>query len=169
MSIGTQRKCHPQSLRWITLDPDEATNESLGVSEKTVRCDHAGLPDLGVAIEEHACRHGLKTYSLSHASIGNVPMPLRIRFRGSAVRNSAERKINVMQTEPPDPGGSLDASVTLTRTIEIKSDILSFGSAADVIDPESHRTKVPQEPQQGTTHYTTDTPSSLECAASTTQ
>ncbi|WP_231753190.1 WYL domain-containing protein [Rosistilla carotiformis] len=94
---------------------------------------------------------------------------LRIRFRGSGARNSAERKINVMQTEPPDPGGSLDASVTLTSTKKIKGDILSFGTAADVIAPESLRTKVAQELQQGTTHYTTDSPSSNKKAGSTKQ
>ncbi|MFG0290209.1 MAG: helix-turn-helix transcriptional regulator [Rhodopirellula sp. JB044] len=98
---------------------------------------------------------------------GNDPVTVRIRFRGSAARYAAERKINDTQTETPGPGGSLDVSVTLTNTIEIKSYILSFGSSAEVIAPESLRTEVAQELQQALTRYASDqaSPSDNEVSA----
>jgi|GEM_PF-3894987 len=143
MSTGTQRKRHPHSLRWVTLDPDEATTNLLatpfGVSNKTVRRDHAGLPDLRVAIEENVCRPGLKTCSLSRESIVKLLMPLRMRYRGSAAYNSAGRNINAKQTTPPDPSGNLNASITLTSRKKIKTDIFRFGTATEIIAP--NRTK----------------------------
>ncbi|GAA4458910.1 helix-turn-helix transcriptional regulator [Novipirellula rosea] len=76
MSMGTQRKRHPQLLRLITLGRGDETIESLaaslGVSEKTVRRDIVGLRQLGIAIQEHVCQHGRKTYSLSRESIDQV-------------------------------------------------------------------------------------------------
>lgn len=130
MSMGTQRKRHPELLRLITLGRGEATIESLagslGVSEKNVR----------------------------------------IRFRGSAARDAAERKINATQTEAPGPGGSLDVSVRLTSTIEIKSYVLSFGASAEVIEPESLRTEVAQELQQAITRYASDQASPSDQAGS---
>ncbi|WP_430454012.1 helix-turn-helix transcriptional regulator [Rhodopirellula europaea] len=336
MSMGTQRKRHPQLLRLITLGRGEATIESLagslGVSEKTVRRDIAGLRQLGIAIQEHVCRNGRKTYRLSRESIGQVrftydeafswmgfhagttgfngtsigdtsrsafekiqvalggkhgdhfgrispwrhrspgdgdyrdqadvidtitlgiedsrvttivyrsagstepvsddihpyvlaehngalhvvghschhgeirtwtidrmesaevtelpfvrpadfrlskhfegafaviagndPVTVRIRFRGSAARNAAERKINATQTEAPGPGGSLDVSVRLTSTIEIKSYVLSFGASAEGIEPESLRTEVAQELQQALTRYASDQASQSDHAGS---
>ncbi|EMI21393.1 Helix-turn-helix, type 11 domain protein [Rhodopirellula maiorica SM1] len=86
MSMGTQRKRHPQLLRLITLGRGDETIESLaatlGVSEKTVRRDIAGLRQLGIAIEEHVCQHGRKTYSLSRESIDQVRQ-LRMRSEES--------------------------------------------------------------------------------------
>lgn len=173
MNTGTQRKRHPHSLRWVTLDPDEATTNLLatpfGVSKMTVRRDHAGLPDLRVAIEENVCRPGLKICSLSRESIGKLLTPLRMRFRGCAACNSAGRNINAKQTAPPDPGGSLNASITLTSRKKIKTNILRFGTATEIIAPESHQTEVPQELQQGTAHSTPGSPSSNNNAGSTKQ
>ncbi|EMI58463.1 Helix-turn-helix, type 11 domain protein [Rhodopirellula sallentina SM41] len=97
---------------------------------------------------------------------GNDPVTVRIRFRGSAARYAAEREINDTQTETPGPGGSLDISVRLTSTIEIKSYILSFGAAAEVIEPESLRTEVAQELQQALTRYASDQASPSDQAGS---
>lgn len=173
MNTGTQRKRHPHSLRWVTLDPDEATTNLLaapfGVSKKTVRRDRGGLPDLRVAIKEHVCRPGLKTCILSRESIGKLLTPLPMRCRGSAACNSAGRNINAKQTTPPDPSGSLNASITLTSRKKIKTDIFRFGTTTEVIDPESLRTEIPQELQQGTNHSTSDSPSSNEKAGRTKQ
>ncbi len=173
MNTGTQRKRHPHSLRWVTLDPDEATTNLLatpfGVSKKTVRRDHAGLPDLRVAIEKNVCRPGLTTCSQPRETIGKLLTPLRMRFRGSAACNSAGRNINAKQTAPPDPSGSLNASITLTSRKKIKTNILRFGTATEIIAPESLRTEVPQELRQGTNHYTSNSPSSNEKAGSTKQ
>lgn len=76
MSTGTQRKRHPRLLRSITLERGDETFESLaaslGVSEKTVRRDIAGLRQLGISIQEDVCEHGRKTYSLSRESIDQV-------------------------------------------------------------------------------------------------
>lgn len=174
MNTGTQRKRHPHSLRWVTLDPDEATTNLLaapfGVSKMTVRRDHAGQLDLRVAIEENVCRPGLKTCSPSCKLIGKLLTPLRMRFRGIAAYNSAGRNINAKQTTPPDPSGNLNASITLTSTKKkIETDIFRFGTATEVIDPESLRTEIPQELQQGTNHSTSDSPSSNEKAGRTKQ
>jgi hypothetical protein len=170
MSMGTQRKRHPPSQRWVTLDPDEATTNVLaapfGVSKKTVRRDHAGLPNLRFAIEENVCRPGLTTCSQPRESIGKLLTPLRMRYRGSAARISAGRDINAKQTAPPDPGGSLNASITLTRRKKIKTNILRFGTATEIIAPESHQIEVPQKLQQGTTHSTPGPPSSNNSAGS---
>ncbi|MCM2375079.1 HTH domain-containing protein [Aporhodopirellula aestuarii] len=79
MSMGTQRKRHPRLLRLITLGRGDETIEtlaaSLGVSEKTVRRDIAGLRQLGIAIQEHICKNGRKTYRLSPDAIGQVRSP----------------------------------------------------------------------------------------------
>ncbi|GAA4444540.1 WYL domain-containing transcriptional regulator [Novipirellula rosea] len=94
--------------------------------------------------------------------VGSEPVTVRIRFRGSAARYAVERKINTSQTATPGPGGSVDITVTLTSTIEIKSYILSFGSSAEVIEPESLRTEVAEEFQQAIANYTRESLSPLD-------
>ncbi|QDV70340.1 hypothetical protein Poly24_40610 [Rosistilla carotiformis] len=76
MSMGTQRTRHPRLLRLIALERRDETiktlAKSLGVGEKTVRRDIAGLRQLPFAIQEYAEQNGRKTYSLSRDAIEQV-------------------------------------------------------------------------------------------------
>ncbi|WP_449314252.1 hypothetical protein [Rosistilla carotiformis] len=54
----------------------------------------------------------------------------------------------------------------MTGTIEIKSYILSFGPAADVIEPESLGKEVADELQPMLARYTSESPSRINNAAS---
>jgi predicted DNA-binding transcriptional regulator YafY len=68
---------------------------------------------------------------------GEQPITAKIRFRGPATRYATERKIDANQTVTPGRGGSTEITATLSSTIELKSDIVSFGPAAEVIEPQS--------------------------------
>ena len=85
---------------------------------------------------------------------GNEPVKVRVRFTGSAARYAQEKRMHPSQSVTVNPDGSAVTEFQLTSTIEIKSYILSFGAAAEVLAPESLREEVQQELQQALSIYT---------------
>ncbi|MBB3210401.1 hypothetical protein FHS27_006248 [Rhodopirellula rubra] len=115
-----------------------------------------------MSIKTQRKRHPRSQRSTPHGQVnktnGTPATPHRISTQTPHRNNTAPR--------PPGPGGSLDVSVKLTSTIEIKSDIPSIGSTAGVIATQSLRTEVAKEVQQAITRYASDTPSPRDRAGS---
>lgn len=89
---------------------------------------------------------------------GPERITVRVRFKGTAARYAAERQIEKTQVATPGPGGTLEMTYTLTSTIEIKSYVLSFGSSAEVLQPQSLRDEVAQELRHAAAMYNSPQP-----------
>jgi len=76
---------------------------------------------------------------------GNEPVTVRIRFTGTATRYVQEKRMHSTQRNIENTDGTVEATFHLTSTFEIKSWILSFGSAAEVLEPDSLRQEIHQE------------------------
>ena len=76
---------------------------------------------------------------------GTEEIEVRVRFAASAARYASERRMHESQTTREEPDGSLLVEWRLTSTVEIKSYILSFGAAAEVLAPPRLREEVANE------------------------
>ncbi len=76
---------------------------------------------------------------------GQESHAIRIRFTGSAARYVQEKRMHASQHVELAADGAAIVTFELTSTFEIKSWILSFGSAAEVLAPESLRHEIQQD------------------------
>jgi len=79
---------------------------------------------------------------------GHEDLDVLIRFRPPAARFVQEKKWHTSQRLTPQPDGSLLAELRLSSTAELKPWILGFGSAAEVLEPESLRKELAADLQQ---------------------
>jgi len=84
---------------------------------------------------------------------GNTPVAVTVRFTGSAARYVQEKRMHPSQKIGAHSGATVDVTFDLTSTLEIKSWILSFGSSAEVLSPESLRDEIKQELQSASSLY----------------
>lgn len=84
---------------------------------------------------------------------GDKLMTVRVRFTGSAARYIQEKRMHPSQLVSVSEDGNAIAEFHLTSTMEIKSYILSFGSAAEVIHPKSLREQLQRELQEALNSY----------------
>lgn len=73
---------------------------------------------------------------------GDAALNVAIRFTGTAVRYVQEKQMHPSQRVEVQPDGSAIAHFELNSTVEIRSWVLSFGPAAEVLSPESLRQEV---------------------------
>jgi len=85
---------------------------------------------------------------------GDTPTTIRVRFTGTAVRYVQEKRMHASQQTKLLSSSIAEVTFQLTSTFEIKSWILSFGSSAEVLEPESLRQEVIQELQAASANYT---------------
>jgi predicted DNA-binding transcriptional regulator YafY len=85
---------------------------------------------------------------------GDTPITIRIRFTGTAVRYVQEKRMHASQQTKVLASGTAEVTFQLTSTFEIKSWILSFGSSAEVLEPETLRQEVIEELQAASAKYT---------------
>ncbi len=76
---------------------------------------------------------------------GNQPVRVRVRFTGTAARYVNEKRMHASQQVIVQSDGTAEVTFDLSSTFEIKSWILSFGSAAIVLEPETLRVEIQQE------------------------
>ena len=79
---------------------------------------------------------------------GHEDIGVLVRFRPPAARFVQEKKWHSSQRLTPQRDGSLLAELRLSSTAELKPWILGFGSAAEVLEPESLRAELAAELQQ---------------------
>ena len=84
---------------------------------------------------------------------GEKPVEVIVRFMGTATRYVQEKRMHPTQQVELHSDGSALARFQLTSTLEIRSWILSFGSAAEVLSPSSLRSEIKQEVVQMLAHY----------------
>ncbi|MDZ4847750.1 MAG: WYL domain-containing protein [Pirellulaceae bacterium] len=70
---------------------------------------------------------------------------IRIRFTGTAVQYVCEKQFHTSQQLLPQSDGSVIVELQLSSLLEVKSWILSFGSKAEVLEPQELRAEVLQE------------------------
>jgi predicted DNA-binding transcriptional regulator YafY len=73
---------------------------------------------------------------------------INVRFMGSAVRYVTDRMYHPSQSVAAQADGSVIVNFSLSSLTEIKSWILSFGSAAEVLEPRELRRAIQQELHQ---------------------
>jgi predicted DNA-binding transcriptional regulator YafY len=96
---------------------------------------------------------------------GHEDIAVTVRFRPPAARFVQEKKWHTSQRLTPQRDGSLLAELRLSSTAELKPWILSFGPAAEVLEPPSLREEIAAELQQMLTayeHKTTQTAAETE-------
>ena len=79
---------------------------------------------------------------------GDESVTVVVKILPSAVRGFRESKVRPHCEMTDQPDGSLVARFELTSTVEIKSWILSFGAAAEILEPETLRQSVASELEQ---------------------
>jgi predicted DNA-binding transcriptional regulator YafY len=84
---------------------------------------------------------------------GTIPTKVTVRFHGSATRYVKEKRMHPSQEIEPQDDGSVLVHFELTTLEEIRSWILSFGAAAEVIAPELLKLQVSEEINQMRKHY----------------
>ena len=90
------------------------------------------------------------------SSFGVINEPatrVRIRFDRSWATYVEERTWHPSQSLKPGSGGSVELSMEVGGTEELRSWILSFGSGAEVLEPESLRAEVLREIQASLARY----------------
>jgi predicted DNA-binding transcriptional regulator YafY len=73
---------------------------------------------------------------------------IKVRFTGAAVRYVTDRTYHPSQSSVSQSDGSVIVTFRLSSLAEIKSWILSFGSAAEVLEPKELRRTIQQELHQ---------------------
>lgn len=76
---------------------------------------------------------------------GRGDIKVRIRFAVSAARYVNERKMHASQTVIMQPDGTATVEFRLSNTTEIRAWALSFGAAAEVLEPEELRAEILRE------------------------
>ncbi len=84
---------------------------------------------------------------------GAEPVRVRVRFSGTAARYVQEKRMHESQHVTVNSDGTAEATFELTSTLEIQSWILSFGSAAEVLEPQSLRDQIQKELQSTLQQY----------------
>lgn len=85
--------------------------------------------------------------------VGEHPQEVAIRFDSHQARWIRERQWHSSQTLDPQPDGSLILRLTVSGLGEVKRWVLSFGSHAEVLSPETLREEVSQEIKKAMTLY----------------
>ena len=86
------------------------------------------------------------------------PITIRIRFEHDVARYVREKQWHSSQVLTDQPDGSLIAEFELSTTEEIKAWSLSFGSKAEVLEPESLRAEIATELQALARRYAVTKP-----------
>jgi predicted DNA-binding transcriptional regulator YafY len=94
---------------------------------------------------------------------GDTAFSVAIRFTGSAVRYVQEKRMHPSQRVEVQPDGSAIAHFELNSTFEIRSWVLSFGPAAEVLSPECLRDEVRELIGQMLCQYERDKPVTDQC------
>ncbi len=79
--------------------------------------------------------------------------PVRIRFSKERALQVAERTWHPSQRTAPGPDGSLELCLEVGSTTELRDWILSFGAAAEVLEPEELRDEVAAEIARALSNY----------------
>ena len=85
---------------------------------------------------------------------GITPVAVTVRFSGNAARYVQEKRMHPSQLTVAHSGATVDVTFDLTSTLEIKSWILSFGSSAEVLSPQSLHDEIKQDLQSASELYT---------------
>ena len=113
--------------------------------EKTYKVDRIESVTLGASLANPPGGFDISSHMAGAFGVYQSDGPsltVRVRFVPSVARYVAESRRHVSQRLTPEPDGSLLAEFTLTSTVEIKSWILSFGSKAVVLEPETLRQEI---------------------------
>lgn len=86
---------------------------------------------------------------------GKGHVRVRARFAPSAARYIREKQMHASQRITPERDGAALAEWTLSSTVEIKSFLLSFGAAAEVLEPEELRAEMAAEAGRLLANYKT--------------
>lgn len=78
---------------------------------------------------------------------------VRVRFAASAARYVREKQMHASQCVTDHKGGEVIAVWTVSSLVEIKSYVLSFGAAAEVLEPEELRKEIVAELSAAAQHY----------------
>lgn len=89
----------------------------------------------------------------SFGVIAEPPIRVRIRFDKNWASFVKERTWHPSQTLKTAAGGRVELSMQVGGTAEIRSWVLSFGSGAEVLEPESLRAEVERELAAALRHY----------------
>ncbi len=87
-------------------------------------------------------QHFAPSFGIYH---GDQQIKVRIRFAPSVARFVTESIWHPSQQLTPQPDGALLAEFELSSTVEIKSWALSFGAAAEVLEPAELREQIAEE------------------------
>lgn len=79
---------------------------------------------------------------------GDEEWTIKIRFTGTAVRYVTDRMYHQSQSNAAQADGSLIVTFRLSSLTEVRSWILSFGSAAEVLEPRELREDIQREVHQ---------------------
>ena len=96
-------------------------------------------------------RETVTNWSLVGTSIQAVRV--RIRFERRWASYVEERTWHPSQTLARAPGGSVELSMDVGGTAELRSWVLSFGSGAEVLEPERLRREVVRELEESLGRY----------------
>lgn len=84
---------------------------------------------------------------------GGTTAAVTVRFTGSAVRYVQEKRMHPSQRIELKSDGSAHVHFELSSTVEVRSWILSFGSVAEVLSPDSLREEIRNEIAQMLVQY----------------
>ena len=84
---------------------------------------------------------------------GDKAVRVRVRFTGTAARYVQEKRMHPSQSVTLDDEGTAEVTFELTSTLEIRSWILSFGPAAEVLEPQALREEIRQDLRTALAHY----------------
>jgi predicted DNA-binding transcriptional regulator YafY len=91
----------------------------------------------------------------SFGVIADQAVRIRIRFDRHWATYVRERSWHESQQFRKRPGGKIELCMEVGNTPDLRTWILSFGSGAEVLEPEELRSKVVQEFQRALKHYKT--------------
>ena len=84
---------------------------------------------------------------------GDTTTNVTVRFYGSATRYVQEKRMHPSQRVEIEPDGTALVHFELSSTLEIRSWVLSFGPAAEVLEPESLREEIREQLVQMLAQY----------------
>jgi predicted DNA-binding transcriptional regulator YafY len=92
--------------------------------------------------------------------VAEPAVPVRLRFDKRQAAYVAERSWHASQTLTPLPGGGVELAMQVGAGQELTSWVLSFGGAAEVLEPAALRDAVQRELRAALDHYAEAPPSS---------
>lgn len=90
-------------------------------------------------------KHLAGSFGIYH---GRQPIRVRVRLNPSAARYVREKRMHASQRLRREAGGSAIVQWTVSSLVEVRSFVLSFGSAAEVLEPEELRVEVAAEAEK---------------------